>query len=164
MKQNSVILLFEYNWKIREEWFNWCKEISEGELLKERKGGYKGILHTLFHTVDVEQRWIRGLSNEKPIKFDFIDYNSLNAIINLSNQTKECTLNFLKNYSSNRDSDVLSAVNGKGEKVFHHYIEILLHLSVHEVHHIGQLSVWARETGKEPVSANLVGLNLFKTC
>ncbi|WP_053366292.1 DinB family protein [Bacillus sp. FJAT-27245] len=159
--KSSVFMLFEYNWMIREKWFNWCKEISEEELVKERNGGYKGFLHTLFHIVDVEQRWIRGLSHEKPIMYHFTDYNSLNAIINLSNQTKECTSNFLKNYTSIRDSDVLSAVNKIGEKVSHHYIEVLLHLSIHEVHHIGQLSVWARELGKEPVSANLIGLNLF---
>lgn len=27
-----------------------------------------------------------------------------------------------------------------------------------EIHHIGQLSIWARELGRNPVSANLIGL------
>ncbi|WP_276575678.1 DinB family protein, partial [Bacillus cereus group sp. BfR-BA-01524] len=29
--------------------------------------------------------------------------------------------------------------------------EIIRHVIVHEIHHIGQLSIWAREIGKEPV-------------
>lgn len=34
------------------------------------------------------------------------------------------------------------------------------HVIVHEIHHIGQISVWVRELGYEPVSANLIGRGL----
>lgn len=37
------------------------------------------------------------------------------------------------------------------------------HMIAHEIHHIGQLSVWAREIGKKPVSANLIGKELSHT-
>ena len=37
------------------------------------------------------------------------------------------------------------------------YGEILRHVIVHEIHHIGQISVWARELNLQPVSANLIG-------
>jgi uncharacterized damage-inducible protein DinB len=39
--------------------------------------------------------------------------------------------------------------------------EVLHHVLVHEIHHIGQLSVWARELNLEPVSANLLGRELY---
>jgi uncharacterized damage-inducible protein DinB len=161
MESRNVLSFFNYNWQIRDKWFEWCKEISEEELLKERTGGHKGILQTLFHIVDVEQRWMRGIANDETVACNFSDRNTLDKVIQFSEETKEYSLNFLYNYTSNRDNDLLSAVNKKGEKVSHLYIEILLHLSVHEVHHTGQLSVWARELGKEPISANLIGLNLF---
>lgn len=163
MMSNSVMSLFEYNWKIRTEWLDWCKGISEEELSKDRIGGHQGILQTLFHIIDVEQRWIRGLVNEEPVKYNFQDYNTLDALIKFSNNIKVNSRKFLENYTSDKDNNILSAVNKKGENVSHLFIEILLHLSVHEVHHIGQLSVWARELGQEPVSANLIGLNLFKS-
>ncbi|GIN99581.1 hypothetical protein J5TS2_02500 [Brevibacillus halotolerans] len=35
--------------------------------------------------------------------------------------------------------------------------EILHHVIAHEIHHIGQLSVWARELHKKPVSASFLG-------
>lgn len=38
--------------------------------------------------------------------------------------------------------------------------EVLHHIIAHEIHHIGQLSVWAREIGLKPVSANFIGRGL----
>ncbi|RTR36189.1 damage-inducible protein DinB [Robertmurraya yapensis] len=161
MRENYVKSLFEYNWTIREKWFEWCKRISEEELLKERIGGYKGILHTLFHIVDFEQRWMHGLSKEDPKKYNFQEYNSLDAVSKLSKMTKEYSLSFIEHSNWNLRNERFHGVNKQGEKVSFAYLEVLLHVSVHEVHHIGQLSVWAREMGKEPISANLIGLNLF---
>ncbi|SPF54671.1 conserved hypothetical protein [Candidatus Desulfosporosinus infrequens] len=43
------------------------------------------------------------------------------------------------------------------------YGEVLRNLAVHKIHHIGQLSIWAREHRYEPVSANLVGMGLLQT-
>jgi len=59
--------LFRYNWQIRDEWFEWCKCLSEEELMKPRTGGVGSILKTLFHIVDVEYSWvchIQGKSEE----------------------------------------------------------------------------------------------------
>lgn len=36
------------------------------------------------------------------------------------------------------------------------YGEVLRHVIVHEIHHIGQLLIWARELNLQPVSANLI--------
>ena len=35
------------------------------------------------------------------------------------------------------------------------------HVIDHEIHHIGQLSIWAREMGVVPVSANLIGRGIY---
>ena len=37
---------------------------------------------------------------------------------------------------------------------------ILRHLIAHEIHHIGQLSIWSREMGIKPVSASLIDRDL----
>ncbi|MDQ0270875.1 putative damage-inducible protein DinB [Cytobacillus purgationiresistens] len=55
MSSNTIHSLFEYNREVRDKWFEWCEELSEEVLLMKRNGGYEGILHTLFHIVDVEQ-------------------------------------------------------------------------------------------------------------
>lgn len=38
--------------------------------------------------------------------------------------------------------------------------DILHHIIAHEIHHIGQLSVWSRELELQPVSSNFVGREL----
>jgi len=38
--------------------------------------------------------------------------------------------------------------------------EVMRHVIAHEIHHMGQLSIWSRELGKKPISANLVGRGL----
>ncbi|BCG59969.1 hypothetical protein PUR_33940 [Paenibacillus sp. URB8-2] len=51
---------FRYNWMVREQWYEWCGELTEEELLRERTGGIGSILRTLFHIVDVEWSWMRN--------------------------------------------------------------------------------------------------------
>lgn len=46
--------IFRYNWQVRDQWFEWCKQLSEEDLLWKRVGGVGSILETLFHIVDVE--------------------------------------------------------------------------------------------------------------
>ena len=53
-----MLKLFEYNWQVREEWFTWCEDVPEEELLNNRVGGVGSILYTLFHIIDVEYSWI----------------------------------------------------------------------------------------------------------
>ncbi|WP_180956469.1 DinB family protein [Bacillus canaveralius] len=161
MEPKTIRALFEYNWRIREKWFAWCQQIQEEELFKERNGGYKGFMQTLFHIVDVEQRWLSGLVDTESIKYNFTDFDNLESIIRFSRETQTRFTSFLNNYTRGSGAQILNAVNKKGENVAYIYIEILLHLAVHESHHIGQMSVWAREIGKEPVTANLIGLNIF---
>ncbi len=38
--------------------------------------------------------------------------------------------------------------------------EIINHVIIHEIHHIGQFSVWARELGLAPVPTHFVGRKL----
>lgn len=38
--------------------------------------------------------------------------------------------------------------------------EIMRHVIAHEIHHIGQLSVWARQMGHKPITANVIGRGL----
>jgi uncharacterized damage-inducible protein DinB len=37
------------------------------------------------------------------------------------------------------------------------------HVIAHQIHHIGQLSIWSRELGKPPVSANVIGKGLIES-
>jgi uncharacterized damage-inducible protein DinB len=156
--------LFRYNWQVRDDWFNWCKSISEEELLKTRTGGIGGILHTLFHIIDVEYSWIRHLQGKSDLEEPFEQYNTLEKVIQLSSHFHKEVESFLHTWTSEMENRIVPTERSDGNVEEFTAGEILRHVIAHEIHHIGQLSVWARERelDKKPVSANLISRGLMR--
>ncbi|REK77880.1 DinB family protein [Paenibacillus paeoniae] len=154
-----MIKLFQYNWMVRDEWFERCKQVPIEELLRNRMGGTGSILYTLFHILDVEYSWIRGIQGEPDIQFQYENYKTLEQVKQLSDSWNKETKSFLDNWSDDLDSEKITVSWMEG-----HYAkgEIVRHLIAHEIHHMGQLSIWAREIGIQPVSANVIDRGLFK--
>ena len=150
--------LFRYNWQVREQWFEWCKQLSEEDLLCKRVGGVRSILETLFHIVDVEYSWIRALQGEDDLDLQFQDYQSLEKVKLLSDSFRTKMESFTQMWSSNLEDKILTA--SWTNETFK-YGEVVRHVIAHEIHHIGQLSIWARELDLQPVSANLIRRNLM---
>ena len=147
-----MLMLFQYNWQVRDEWFDWCTQVSEEELSRARVGGKGSILHNLFHIVDVEQAWIRGLKGKAEFHYDYNDYSSLNSIRELSIKCRPEVEDYVKNWSNEMEKRKLDEFS---------YSEVIRHVIAHEIHHIGQLSIWSRELSLKPMSANLIGRGLI---
>lgn len=157
-----MLKLFQYNWQVRDDWFTWCEDVPEEELLKRRVGGIGSILYTLFHIVDVEYSWIQGLkTHQDPGEPPFESYASLAKVKDLSRQYHEEVEPFVTSWTSEMEQLTLTDTDPNGETVSFKYGEIMRHVIAHEIHHIGQLSIWSREIGKKPVTANLIGRGLF---
>jgi uncharacterized damage-inducible protein DinB len=152
--------LFRYNWMIREEWYKWCEELTEEELLKARTGGAGGILQTLFHIADVEWSWIRGMEGKPDFQEDFVEYRSLQQVRALDASFRPEVEQFVLSWHEGLERNILRDERPDGRVVQDAWGEIMRHIIAHEIHHIGQLSVWARELGKKPVSANVIGRGL----
>lgn len=153
-------IFFRYNWMVREEWYRWCEELSEEELLQNRTGGMGSILHTLFHIVDVEWSWIRLLQGEPDFQESFSGYKSLKKVRELDAEFHVEVESFVKNWDASMENRLFYDTMPNGKKVTDTWGEIMRHIITHEIHHIGQLSIWARELGKKPVSANFIGRGL----
>lgn len=80
----DVYTLIQYNWQVREDWFKWCEQLTEEELLRKRVGGVGSILETLFHIVDVEYSWICDLKGKEVDEPQFKDYQSIQKVKALS--------------------------------------------------------------------------------
>jgi uncharacterized damage-inducible protein DinB len=156
-----MLKLFEYNWQVRQDWFAWCQDVFEEELLKKRTGGIGGILHTLFHIVEVEFSWISDLQGKPDLTEPFESYASLQKVVDLSARFHVEVRPFVMAWTIERELMELSDLTPKGEPVTFKYGEVMRHVIAHEIHHIGQLSVWSREVGKVPVMANLIRRGLY---
>jgi uncharacterized damage-inducible protein DinB len=159
-----MLKLFEYNWQVRQDWFDWCDQVNEEELLKKRIGGPGSILYTLFHIVDGEYYWISLLQGkEPPHEPPFEDYAGVQKIRDYSARCHAEIAPFIYAWNSGMETRILSGGQNKatGEWESYKYGEIMRHLLAHEIHHIGQLSIWSREIGKKPITANLIRRGLF---
>ncbi|WP_044476896.1 DinB family protein [Oceanobacillus massiliensis] len=152
--------LFEYNWIVRREWYEWCKEVEEDDLLLRRTGGVGGILHTLFHIVDVEWSWIQLMEGKPDFQENFASYNTLEKIKELDGRFHGQVEDFVHNWKEDMENNIVHSVLANGDSEKHTWGEIMRHIIAHEIHHIGQLSVWSRELGRKPISANLIGRGL----
>ena len=148
--------MFLYNWQIRDEWFNWCDSLPKEELIKKRMGGMGSILHNLYHVIDCEQIWINQMNDSRVIVQDITLVNNLKDVINFSNETKQLTKDFLKSWTPEKEQTEFNMTNKKGRTFTFTYGKIMLHIISHEIHHIGQLSVWSRELNLKPISSDLL--------
>lgn len=153
--------MFHYNWAVRNDWYKWCEDVKEEELLLKRTGGVGGILHTLFHIIDVEWSWVRLLQGKDDFQEDFENYKSLEKVMRLDRQFKTEVEEFVLAWNDEMESSLLKIPRSDGSVETFTWGEIMRHIIAHEIHHIGQISVWSREIGKEPVTANVIGRNLF---
>ncbi|WP_339204153.1 DinB family protein [Paenibacillus sp. FSL K6-3182] len=155
-------IMFRYNWLIREEWYRWCEDVPEEELLRFRTGGVGGILHTLFHIIDVEWSWIRSLQGKSDFQESFESYSSLEKVRNLDAAFQREVQPFVHSWDVGMETRPFYDPQPDGKMAVDAWGEVMRHIIAHEIHHIGQLSVWAREVGKKPVSANVIGKDLIK--
>lgn len=155
--------LFQYNWQVRDDWFLWCQDIPEEELLKERVGGVGNILYTLFHIIDVEQSWIHFMKTQQDLgEPPFEEYSSLEKVKALSTRFHEEVEPFVLSWTDEMELRTNTVTNSDGQSTTLKHGEIMRHILAHEIHHIGQLSIWAREMGRKPVTANLIFRGLYK--
>lgn len=152
-----LIKFLEYNWQVREDWFEWCNQLTIKELLKDRTGGVGSILYTLFHIIDVEYSWFRGIQGKEDVIVQFADYNTMEKVKTLSSTFRTEIVAFLK---ANLDEIKGKLISVPWDEDQYTVDEILHHIIVHEIHHVGQLSIWARELDLNPVTANFIGREL----
>ncbi|MEK4486284.1 DinB family protein [Psychrobacillus sp. FSL H8-0484] len=148
--------MFLYNWQIREEWFKWCETISNEELTKKRIGGMGSILHNLFHVIDCEQIWVNQMQGTPVFLQDINKILNIHDVKAFSNLTQPVTQSFIKSNTSEVEDRILVIKSKNGTTRSLSYDKILRHIISHEIHHIGQLSVWAREIGLKPVSSDFI--------
>lgn len=150
--------LILYNWEVRDEYFKAFQGISQEELMKDRKAGAGSILKTFLHIIDVEYSWVRAMYNKPDRPIDFAQYGDLQAVAMLSNQWRGEIIEYLDHWT-NEELD--NHIKPSWMQETYRKEEIVKHLIVHEVHHIGQLSIWARELGIVPVNSNFIGRDLM---
>ncbi|WP_158289548.1 DinB family protein [Paenibacillus flagellatus] len=152
--------MFRYNWQIRDEWLEGLAALPEEEWTKPRVGGHRTMLRTLAHIVAVEHEWITTVQGVPDVNHDLDDYPTPEAVKRFSDECRPTVESFLLDWGPDKETGTFEASIG-GKTVPIKYAEAVGHLIAHEIHHAGQLSVWAREAGMTPPSPDVVFRGLF---
>lgn len=125
-----------------------------------RTAGVGSILHALFRIVDVERRWIADLTPVAATPNESSRYESFKGDMALSARCRPEVEAFVRTWRPELDERVISGIYADGRPCDVLLGDGLRHVIAHEIHPVGQMSVWARELGRAPISANLVGRQL----
>lgn len=155
-------LWFKHNWLLRDQWYEWCQDVPYEELVKERTGGVGSIMRTLFHMIDVEWSWIQMIQGKPHDEENFEEYNTVDKIQELDRRYRLDITDFIENWNDNLETTPFYFHEPTGKVHVDAWGEIMRHTIAHQIHHLGQISVWAREMGKAPLSANVIGRGLIQ--
>lgn len=87
---------------------------------------------------------------------DLKEIRTIDEVKSFSEQTKYITKSFIESLSPKDTPGILEVKTKKGNTVSYTYDKLIKHIVSHEIHHIGQISVWSREVGGKPVSSDLL--------
>lgn len=113
------------------------------------------------HVIDCEQIWVNQMQGTPVIIKEINRISSLNDVKTFSNLTKPATEGFIKSHTSEAGDRILVVKSRNGTTKSFSYDKIIAHIISHEIHHIGQLSVWSRDIGLKPVSSDLIFRDLI---
>ncbi|MEL6538914.1 MAG: DinB family protein [Bacteroidota bacterium] len=153
---------FEYNWQVRDEWMAQCQKLAPEVLYAKRVGGVGSIAYTFFHVAKVEYDWIRELQGQPGYQGKaYEELTEFDGLVQLSQDLRQGLRPFVEGWEDTQEGKILHLREGTESEIYCTYGEVMRHVIAHEIHHMGQLSVWFREMDLAPVSANVIHRGLF---
>ena len=145
-----LLHLFRYNWAVRRRWFDWLEARPAELVTRPFAGGLHSFAANFTHIIGAENRWVQRMRGQPATADDFAPYQSLAAVRRLEAERRPAVEAFL---AALRPADLEHAFDFHGKTIT--WQTALLHAATHEVHHVGQLYVWAREAGEAPPACGL---------
>jgi uncharacterized damage-inducible protein DinB len=167
MNKNIFTLLVKYNKEANEKMNKIIGTLSEEDWNKNFQGYYKSIHELCSHIFGGDCRWLlkfRTIGEYKSItgKIFTADYQTNKLLFdNIDEYIAERTamdkilIDFVNEISEEELNKKMKWVNSKGKECVHTLGTGLLHLSHHETHHRGMISLYLEFLGKENDYSNL---------
>lgn len=144
---------FCYNWTVRKQWYEWCENLPEEELTRQRPGGAGSILQALFLIIEMEWKWIRLIQGKSYFRRSFSNYNSLEKIKELDSRCRLEVAVFIEGWEDSMENRFLEIDPAlKGNADVSTWGQVMRYVIAHQFEHVSQLSLWANELGMDPIS------------
>jgi len=167
MNKSIFELLAKYNKNVNEKMNGIIKNLSEEEWNKRFSGYYKSIHELCSHIFGGDHRWlikfkrIREFTSLSDKMFD-VDYDfhklffeNIDEYLAERRKMDGILTNFVNELTENDLRTKMKWTNSKGIECIHTLGTGLIHLSHHETHHRGMISLYLEFLGKENDYSNL---------
>jgi uncharacterized damage-inducible protein DinB len=167
MDKKVFELLVKYNKGANEKMNEIIKELSEEEWNRQFSGYYKSIHELCSHIFGGDHRWLikfKKIGEYKTISdknfnteynFSELFFKNVNEYIIERNEMDRILIDFVNELSEEDLDKKMKWTNSKGKDCVHTLGTGLLHLSNHETHHRGMISLYLEFIGKENDYSNL---------
>jgi len=161
MDINEFKLLTKYNKEVNSKMNEIINSLTEEEWNKEFSGYYKSIHELCSHIYISDHRWLnkfRALNEYKSLNKDFFvkEYNftellfkNISEYITKRQELDKIMTDFANELEEGDLEKQLKFINSKGTLADKKLKIFLLHLSHHETHHRGMISLYLEMLGKE---------------
>jgi uncharacterized damage-inducible protein DinB len=167
MDKNIFELLVKYNKEANEKMNQTIKELSEKEWNTQFSGYYKSIHELCSHIFGGDYSWLIKLKKTGEYKtisdkrfnseynFNELLFKNINDYIIERNEMDKILIDFVNELSEDDLNKKMKWTNSKGIECIHTLGIGLIHLSHHETHHRGMISLYLEFIGKENDYSNL---------
>jgi len=167
MDKGFFELWAKYNKKANEKMNGIIKTLSEEEWNKQFSGYYKSVHELCSHIFGGDHRWLikfrktdefKSLADERfNIEYDFhkLFFENIDEYLTERIEMDNIILNFINELTENDLDKKMKWTNSKGIECIHTLGTGLIHLSNHETHHRGMISLYLEFLGKENDYSNL---------
>ena len=141
----------------RHALFEYCKTISEQDLLNENSSFGRGgsIRNLLVHIANVYEFWIAKNALVKKISFTaYQSKQNINEIIAVFEQVDIFMQEFIELFRENETIQIEYELNGSQNRVS--LLKLFTHVITHEFHHKGQILSLSRHLGYIPVDTDII--------
>jgi uncharacterized damage-inducible protein DinB len=167
MDKSIFKLLARYNIKINEKMNDIIKTLSEEEWNKQFFGYYKSIHELCSHIFVGDNRWLIKFKDMGEFKtladkrfnaeYDFnkLYFENINEYLTERLEMDNIIIDFINELSEDDLDKRMKWTNSKGIECIHTLGTGIIHLSHHETHHRGMISLYLEYLGKENDYSNL---------
>ena len=145
MKNEQLVLMYEYNIWANERIMNHLKSLPDGIFTKEVDLGFKSIAEVIGHMISADEVWFARIKGESPPSLARTPFTSIEEASSYQNILQTQIREYL--ISTNDIEKIVNYSNTRGEEFQNSILEIMQHVVNHGTYHRGNISTILNSLG-----------------
>lgn len=149
--------LIGYHYHRRARLFEFLAELPPEALTRKMNVGWESMLGTLIHCLFAEEFWVEHrLQGKGRPELETGRYPDLPSVVRLAEAIKSRTMAYLAGLTEADLSRVVTTTLPDGSPFEFTVSHALMHVIMHDAHHLGQVVALARQMGYEPPELDML--------